>query len=322
METDQNRTRQGRGMATLTTLKDAVAAFFRLILHGLKSLLRGIKWLWKKIWKFLLGLAVIGILIGCIAASIEYYKHTYLPQKEREKAHQIAQRYAERIRTKDDSINVQWAYRILDKDNTWFESVDNDLISEELKSIRPEALAVIESVAFSGNPKWQCILGDIYLWGEDSYYVTTDYNKSTYWYNEAAKQGYVNAYNNLGIAYKEGQGVKADMRKAIEFLRKGAEAGCDMAQMNYGNLFADGVKIKVGSHTETRKTTRSYEHDDDKIREYYDHELMEYVKVYRVTIDDSMQLIPRDIEQAKYWWRKAAAQGNKTAKDRLQKIYN
>ena len=28
------------------------------------------------------------------------------------------------------------------------------------------------------------------------------------------------------------------------------------------------------------------------------------------------------VDQAKYWWKKAAAQGNEKAKERLQKIYN
>lgn len=32
-------------------------------------------------------------------------------------------------------------------------------------------------------------------------------------------------------------------------------------------------------------------------------------------------IIPQDIEQAKYWWQKAAAQGNQYAKDLLQQVY-
>ena len=33
------------------------------------------------------------------------------------------------------------------------------------------------------------------------------------------------------------------------------------------------------------------------------------------------KIIPQDIEQAKYWWQKAAAQGNQYAKDLLQQVY-
>ena len=32
-------------------------------------------------------------------------------------------------------------------------------------------------------------------------------------------------------------------------------------------------------------------------------------------------IIPQDIEQAKYWWQKAASQGNQYAKDLLQQVY-
>ena len=34
-----------------------------------------------------------------------------------------------------------------------------------------------------------------------------------------------------------------------------------------------------------------------------------------------MVLLPKDIEQALFWWKKSAAQGNTYAKERLQKIY-
>jgi TPR repeat protein len=73
------------------------------------------------------------------------------------------------------------------------------------------------------------------------------------------------------------------MRKAVMWLKKAAELGSDYGQRNYGDLFMEGVKITVGTHTEV--------------------------------------LVPKDIEQAKYWWKKAAAQGNEVAKDRLQKLY-
>ena len=48
---------------------------------------------------------------------------------------------------------------------------------------------------------------------------------------------------------------------------------------------------------------------------------MDFIYVYQVTVPDYKTLIPKDIEQAKYWWKKSAAQGNEQAKERLQKIY-
>ena len=39
-----------------------------------------------------------------------------------------------------------------------------------------------------------------------------------------------------------------------------------------------------------------------------------------VTVNGQV-LVPKDIDKAKMWWQKAAAQGNDYAKDKLQKIY-
>ena len=80
----------------------------------------------------------------------------------------------------------------------------------------------------------------------------------------------------------------------------------------------DGVKVKVGSHQETY-TTRDYQ-GSHYIREYFSGYSMFYV--YPKTVDDYETLIVKDIEQAKYWWKKSAAQGNEAAKERLQQIYN
>ena len=78
-------------------------------------------------------------------------------------------------------------------------------------------------------------------------------------------------------------------RKAAEWFRKGAELGNADAQVNYGDLFEKGY----------------------------------YFDVYFISGELSSRdvIVEKDIEQAKFWWRKAAAQGNKIAKDRLQKIY-
>jgi hypothetical protein len=109
----------------------------------------------------------------------------------------------------------------------------------------------------------------------------------------------------MGIAYKLGWGVDKDMKKAIEYLKKGAESGDAKAQCNYGDLFRNGVKIRTGSHV-VKEPQYIYGH-------YYGTE--------SITIQDSLVLLPRDIAQAKYWWEKAAAQGNQFAKEHLQKVY-
>lgn len=292
------------------------------IMTFLKGILKCILWigrLLKKIWKYILGLVIIGALIGGGVAAYDYYTYTYIPQKKLDAA---IEEILVGINSPNDSIKTEYALYVLDKKHEWvFEDVSNYDISSRLYDYRENSFKLIEAKAFAGEAKYQYILGQFYYWGDSNYhYIESDKTKAAYWWNEAASQNYTRAYNNLGIAYKDGIGVEIDLRKAVHYLKLGAEAGEDLAQRNYGDLFVDGVKIKVGSHKETRKTSNDY-YGSQKVRTYYDYATMDFITVYKIDVPDYETLIVKDIEQAKYWWKKAAAQGNETAKERLQKIY-
>ena len=45
----------------------------------------------------------------------------------------------------------------------------------------------------------------------------------------------------------------------------------------------------------------------------------ELINITKEDVDDYECIIPKDIEQAKFWWQKAAAQGNQYAVD-LQQV--
>lgn len=278
----------------------------------------------KKIFLKVLKAIVILVLIGCTiwgaVAGYTYYTEEYIPEKRlNEAVADIVQKY----HNSNDSVKYLLAKDIITIGKDWeYDKVDNDEISEKLSYLRKEAFAFIEKKAYSGDPRYQYELGQIYRWGDTKYFfVEEDFAKAAYWWNEAANQGYVRAYNNLGISYKLGKGVNVDLRLAVEYLRKGAEAGEEWAQRNYGDLFLEGIQVKCGSHKEVRKTF-GYHYNGEKIRQYYDYEKGETVTVYKVDVDDYETLVPKDIETAKSWWKKAAAQGNEVAKERLQKVYN
>lgn len=259
-------------LIVLEKIKVAVLAIWRfvaLIFGTVWSLIvrfcKGVVWLFKKIWKVLVALIV---LAGLVLVSIWGYN-----------AYNLKKAVAEiesRFYSDNDSIKIECAYDILQK-------FDSDYkMRKYLHKYCTEAFEVIESKAYEGNPKCQFWLGRVYYYAFGI--CTKDDERAVYWMNEAAQQGYVRAYYNMGVAYRYGIGVKVDMRKAIEFLKKGAEAGEAWAQVNYGDLLVEGVTVEKG---------------------YLWYET----------------ILPKDIEQAKYWWKKAAAQGNEEAKDRLQKIY-
>ena len=229
------------------------------------------------------------LFILCIAIGIGVYYlfHTYIPEKRLEAA---VEEIVSKLDSEDVEIKTDYAYYVLRSDHEWgYEDINDNDISYKLLEYSEKAFHIIESEAYAGNASAQFLLGQLYYWAEWYDYVNCDYSKAAYWYNEAASQNYTPAYNRIGVCYKEGTGVEKSLTKAFEFFMKGAEAGNKWAQLNLGDCYKDGVKYYILG-------------DGDIY--YY--------------IDKSHP----DIEQAKYWWGKAAAQGNETAKNRLQKIYN
>ena len=208
--------------------------------------------------------------------------------------------------TSNDSTKCEYAMNILDKYNDWnYWGVSNYAINNKLKyeNIREKAFEYIESQASNGIPNCQYSLGRLYF--HNRYSVKNDTVKAVYWWNEAANNGYSRAFNNLGMAYKNGYGVNCDFKKAVEWLKKGADSGEKYAQFNYGDLFRDGVKIRIGSHKEIKNTTNYLWLDEDKIvKKVWDDKVRTYRVYYWEEVDDFQMLIPKDIEQAKYWWKK------------------
>jgi len=60
--------------------------------------------------------------------------------------------------------------------------------------------------------------------------VKRDHAEAARWYRKAAEQGDAGAQYNLGVMYKNGQGVKQDHAEAVRWLRKAAEQGHANAQ--------------------------------------------------------------------------------------------
>jgi len=147
---------------------------------------------------------------------------------------------------------------------------------------------------------------------------SVDHAKEAYWYQQAANQGDADAMGNLGNAYMSGKGVAIDKTKGLGLIREAAELGSAFYQCRLGDYYRDGVQMKVGTHKETRKTT---EYRSNRLREYYDYNKGQFVYVYEIEVTDYQTVLPKDIKQAQYWWKKAADNGDEIAKERLQQIY-
>lgn len=65
-------------------------------------------------------------------------------------------------------------------------------------------------------------------------------SEAAFWYEESAKRGNMDAFNNLGAMFKEGRGVHQDYKKAFVLFSKAADAGNAKAQFNLGALMTWG----------------------------------------------------------------------------------
>jgi TPR repeat protein len=60
------------------------------------------------------------------------------------------------------------------------------------------------------------------------------------WFTKAAEQGYVNAQNNLGVMYDDGDAVAENDVEAVKWFTKAAEQGFARAQNNLGAMYENG----------------------------------------------------------------------------------
>jgi TPR repeat protein len=74
-------------------------------------------------------------------------------------------------------------------------------------------------------------------------YKAGNYVETAKWWRKAAEQGYVKAEFNLGLLYKNGDGVTQNYAEAVKWFRKAAEQGQAEAQFNLGLMYDNGEGV-------------------------------------------------------------------------------
>lgn len=263
----------------------------------------------KKIKKILIWTAVsllaLGALTG-IGLGIWFYIDEVIPK---EKAAQILKEEKKELYALEgeelyDKCKNIIRYRRIPKSGDKWRDEDN------LDELTEVAWTKIRQLAENGHPNSQFFLACFYAgydyetesWRNDRFNSNYDMKRAAYWYLQAANQGHAGAQNNLGNCYKNGNGVKKDLTAAFKLFKRAAHSGDDLAQLNLGDFYFNGHKIKKGSHKET-------------IQEFS----VGYGWVTReVDVDD---YAIENLDSAMFYWKLSAAQGNETAKERLEKIY-
>ena len=94
-----------------------------------------------------------------------------------------------------------------------------------------------ENAAKNGDVNAQATLGLAYFEGEE---IAQDYKKAFYWLEKAAKQGEVYAQGLLGHMYIEGLGAQKNPKKAFYWLEKAAKQGEPSIQGYLGMMYYRG----------------------------------------------------------------------------------
>lgn len=151
-----------------------------------------------------------------------------------------------------------------------------------------QAVAWYEKAAVKGLAVAQYSLGLCYEQGEG---VAQDYAQAAAWYEKAAEQGFATAQYCLGLCYINGRGVAKDYAQAVAWLEKAAEQGDSDAQNVLGVCYckARGVAQDYGRAIFwfTKSAAQC-----NLARRYFRGEGVRC-----------------DVEMAKTWWQKSAAQG-------------
>ncbi len=168
-----------------------------------------------------------------------------------------------------------------------------------------EAVKWYGKAAEQGHAGAQCNLGVCYKNGEG---VAQSWEEAVKWYRKAAEQGNAAAQHNLGVRYANGGGVAQSWEEAVKWYRKAAEQGHAGAQCNLGACYANGEGV-AQSWEEAVKWYRKAAEQGNVAAQY------NLGRCYEVG-----KGVVKNYEEAVKWYRKAAEQGDKDATKKVAAI--
>ena len=164
-----------------------------------------------------------------------------------------------------------------------------------------EAFPHMLQAAGQGNHEAQNYAGWMYAKGRGT--ERNDGN-AVFWYQQSANQGNQHAQLNLGRMYDQGLGVQKDPVSARIWYQKSAEQGNQYAQLYLGDLLAASL-----NYAHAIVYYQQAANQDNAVAQFNMGDMYENGKG-----------VNRDLDTAGYWYRKAANQGIKKAKEALSRI--
>lgn len=76
-----------------------------------------------------------------------------------------------------------------------------------------------------------------------------NYSEAAFWYEEGAKRGHLESFNNLGALYKDGQGVPQDDARCFVCFKRAADGGLAEGLYNLGLAYDQGIGCELNNDT-------------------------------------------------------------------------
>ena len=168
------------------------------------------------------------------------------------------------------------------------------------------ALQEWKTLAEQGHAESQLNLGVMYRDGEG---VPEDYSQAVSWFRKAAKQGNAKSQFNLGSAYFYGYGVPEDDAQAVFWFRKAAEQNNAEAQYELGTAYFYGFGVPEDS-VQTAFWYRKAAEQGNADAQF------DLGRLY-----DNGEGVSEDDREAAFWYRRAAEQGDADAQNNLGVMY-
>ncbi len=180
-------------------------------------------------------------------------------------------------------------------------------------------------------------LGVMYSQGNG---VQQDNAQAIKWYRQAANKGDSDAMNNLGVIYETGQGVTVSPGGAVKWYRLGADKGHPEAMSNLGRLYENGAGVEENTtkailwyEKAAAKGSSSAMNNLGLINESRNNDKIA-VQWYRKATKkghagalanlgycyETGRGVAQDLTKAVKYYRNAANQGNRFAKDALIRL--
>ena len=168
-----------------------------------------------------------------------------------------------------------------------------------------KTLVEIQRKAESEDGYFQNLLGWKYEHGDG---VTPNYEKAVEWYRRAAAGGYDVAQFNLGLAYDYGKGVPLNHAEAVKWWRRAAKQGYPPAQFNLGVSYREGSGVRK-SNAQAAKWWR-----------YAAEQGLADAQFSLAVLYSKGEGVPRSARDAYVWYALAATSGDADAEENKERI--